>query len=995
MIAALQETKLTDKSKPKKTPGYTMLRKDRGTDKGGGIALLIHESIHFQTELNPPNLENDPHIEAQTITIPGKENKLTIRNVYIPPTSSCQNQYTPAIDSLLSDMTETSIVIGDMNAHHRSWYSNGNEDARGNKIIDVIEGKNIGIINEDMPTRVANGSETAPDVGLATSDILSSIDWCTETKLSSDHLPIILTVNAEFTRHKSANRTYINFAKADWSGFKDYAENAFATAPAVTDVHKSEKLFRKIVQKAAKKFIPAGRILKPINSIPSDAADMIKERDDIRNQNPSDQRIPDLNKDINRTINNHKKKKWQEHLAECAPGSQKLWKTIKQLSNNEHQQPPNQGITFDNRMTNDPKKIANKFNSMYTPGATTKPTKASRKTIRKLKQQHQDQHVVFTVDQTAAAIKKSKNSKALGPDGLSPLMLKNLGYNALKFLTNIYNRCLKTSTIPSVWKTGRIIPILKPGKPSDIGSSYRPISLLSPAAKILEALVLPYLTATIKLASHQHGFRKGHSTTTALHTIYEHISKGLNINPPVERTISVAIDLSKAFDTVDHAQLLQDIEELDLNRYIKRFLCAYLRGRQTFVEFRGERSKFRKMKQGVPQGGVLSPTLFNLYMSKMPLPPNNIVLVTYADDSNVLNSGITKEEICPDLNNYLDVLDKWFKSRNLYISPSKSSATTFTTSSNEINVALPITINGEQVPTVSKPKFLGITFDSLLSFKHHVKNTKTKVQAKSNVLKALSGTTWGKDKEVLLATYKSIGQSVLNYACPIWTPQLSTTSWNQLQIAQNTALRTATGCIKMTGIDHLHSETKFMTVKPHCEMLSKQYLLSTQKTNHPCYVDLTGQRPARVMKETLKTKFGDEIKRMIPADGLDDQSYKTKLKNIHTRDVSTAIRNLKDNPVLNTPAPEIHKSEKTLPRKTRSTLAQLRSGKSSFLNSTLNRFNDDTQNMCPNCRQTPHDTNHLFTCPARPTRLTPRSLWDKPIDAAAFLELPEIDDDGG
>ncbi len=697
-----------------------MVREDRGSDKGGGLAFLIHESIHFQTVPNPPALDRDPHIEAQTVKIPGKDCNLTIINVYIPPASSCQNQYTPAIKQLLDDMNTTSLVIGYVNAHHRSWYTDGNEDSRGKLIIETIEGTNIGYINEDLPTRVANGSSTAPDLGLATSDIMPSIDWSTETKLSSDHLPIILTINGEFIRHKSANRTFINFAKADWSGFKEFTENAFLLAPAVRDVHKSEKFFRKTVQKAAKRFIPAGRILKPINSIPTEAANMIKDRDRIREQDPTDHRIPELNKNITKNINEHKRNKWQEHLNDCAPGSQTLWKTIKQLNNNDHQQPANQGINFDGKTTNDPKKIANHFNRQYTPGSNIKPNKRSRHTIRNLKKiQEQDPTVTITIQQTAAAIKKSKNSKALGPDGLSPIMLKNLG---LTFLTNIYNLCLLTSTIPSVWKIGRIIPILKPGKSADLGPSYRPISLLSPAAKILEAVLLPSITDDVNLVDHQHGFRKGRSTTTALHDIYEHIADGLNQKTPVNRTVSVAIDLSKAFDTVDHALLLNDIHQLNLNSYIKRFLCAYLRGRQTYVEYRGTRSGFRKVKQGVPQGGVLSLTLFNLYMSKMPAPPNNIKLVSYADDSNVLESGTNLKDICSDLNNYLDVLNTWFKTRNLFISPSKSSTTIFTTTSKDFSADLPIVIDGEQVPKNNKPKFLGVTFDSLLSFKHHADN---------------------------------------------------------------------------------------------------------------------------------------------------------------------------------------------------------------------------------------------------------------------------------
>ncbi|MCP3661039.1 MAG: hypothetical protein GY696_00860 [Gammaproteobacteria bacterium] len=135
-------------------------------------------------------------------------------------------------------------------------------------------------------------------------------------------------------------------------------------------------------------------------------------------------------------------------------------------------------------------------------------------------------------------------------------------------------------------------------------------------------------------------------TTTALHDITEFINKGLNQCKPVDRTIAVAIDLSKAFDTVNHAQLLEDINELNLNCHIKRFLFAYLRGRQTYVEYNGSKSKFRKIKQGFLQGGVLLPTLFNLYKSKMPQPYKNIKLVIYADDSNILQSSDEIEPIC-------------------------------------------------------------------------------------------------------------------------------------------------------------------------------------------------------------------------------------------------------------------------------------------------------------------------------------------------------------
>ena len=215
---------------------------------------------------------------------------------------------------------------------------------------------------------------------------------------------------------------------------------------------------------------------------------------------------------------------------------------------------------------------------------------------------------------------------------------------------------MNKAIIPHLWKVGRVIPFLKPGKPPDQGTSYLPIYLLSPAAKILESILLGPINDSIKLADHQHGFRKSRSTVTALQSISDIITTGLNKKKPVERTVMVAIDLSKAFDTVDHEILITDISKLKMNENIKRFLVEYLSGRYTFVEFRGTKSKYRLMKLGVPQGGVLSPTLFNLYMSIMLLPLCGAKVMTNAENTTALKSGTKIIPICKDLNIYLGTL---------------------------------------------------------------------------------------------------------------------------------------------------------------------------------------------------------------------------------------------------------------------------------------------------------------------------------------------------
>ena len=168
------------------------------------------------------------------------------------------------------------------------------------------------------------------------------------------------------------------------------------------------------------------------------------------------------------------------------------------------------------------------MNEQYTPGATTKPSKNFRHLPSKVRQNVKDCAIMVTEEQVKLAIRKSKSSKALGPDDISPIMLKHLGPIALDYLANLFTQSTNQAIVPPLWKVGRIIPLLKPGKPADQGPSFRPISLLSPLAKTLEAIVLVPLNESFTPAPHQHG--KG--TTTALQEIKTHITNGLNCKKP-------------------------------------------------------------------------------------------------------------------------------------------------------------------------------------------------------------------------------------------------------------------------------------------------------------------------------------------------------------------------------------------------------------------------------------------------------------------------------
>ena len=167
---------------------------------------------------------------------------------------------------------------------------------------------------------------------------------------------------------------------------------------------------------------------------------------------------------------------------------------------------------------------------------------------------------------------------------------------------------------PAIWKSSIVIPIPKPGNDSSL------VSLLCPVAKVMEALMLTSVNTHLLPAFDQHGFRRGHPTTSALLQLTSDVATGFNQRKPSHRTICVAVDLTAAFDTVNHNVLLSKIARSTLPKANCRWLSNYIRGRQSVTCCRGVKLKARIIHTGVQQGSKLSPTLFSFYIADMPRP---------------------------------------------------------------------------------------------------------------------------------------------------------------------------------------------------------------------------------------------------------------------------------------------------------------------------------------------------------------------------------------
>ena len=617
-IALIQETKLHPETPDPNIPDYTAYRQDRpikpkteeeakeenssknqatksktkhkSNINGGGLITYVKNDIP-STTIPPPNLPSTSNIESQSINISiTKNEKLTLTNLYIPPRNSTISQQTEDknITTLFNQLTniKNSLIVGDVNAHSSLWHS-PIADHRGEIIQNLLQNSDHTILNKNEPTRSSTNQAqqpTSPDITAITSKLLDKTNWqISKTPLRSDHLPIIITIKTKSNFRLLPNiKTFTNYKKAKWDEFTQEIENALQNTPPPTNVHMANTLLTNQILLADKHHIPKGRFKKVNQPLPQHIIDIIKQRNALRNSNHLDPNIKTLNDKITKLISEHKTELWKTKLEQIGThnkNSHTLWKTINKLKNKSPQAAPNINIKFDNNqeaITQQDK--AKQFNKQFV-NVVKHTTKKSNRQIDKTTKALTTTPMQITNIQTYEAIKNTINKDSTGPDNLNIRHLKHLGPTAIQYLTDTLNLALSTNCIPQIWKLAKIIPIPKPNKDPTLGTSYRPISLLSPIAKTMEKVLLPHITSNITPVSHQHGFKTQHSTSTALHHLTNQITTGFNQKQPADRTIVVSLDLSKAFDTVNIHNLIQKLQQTNVTNLIKE-ICSKLHKRK-------------------------------------------------------------------------------------------------------------------------------------------------------------------------------------------------------------------------------------------------------------------------------------------------------------------------------------------------------------------------------------------------------------------------------
>ena len=317
--------------------------------------------------------------------------------------------------------------------------------------------------------------------------------------------------------------------------------------------------------------------------------------------------------------------------------------------------------------------------------------------------------------------------KGVGWDGVSPRVVKGVARELSGSLSRLFNLCMREGHYPACFKVARVVPVFK-GEDPTVFSNYRPVSVLPTLSQIFErvlrARLEQFLSRHRVLTPGQYGFRAGHSTTMAVLDMVERVRGAWGRG---NVSLGVFIDLKKAFDTVDHGVLLAKLEHYGVRGGALGLLGSYLGDRSQYVVYGGFESERGQVRCGVPQGSVLGPLFFLIYVNDMVKACGGLEPVLFADDTNIFAEGRDPAELAGRVNRGLGMLSEWFRCNRLTLNLKKTEYVYFGRPGGSGDLPGGIMIGGEQVKRVREARFLGMWVDEGLKWAGQIDRVRTKV----------------------------------------------------------------------------------------------------------------------------------------------------------------------------------------------------------------------------------------------------------------------------
>ena len=800
-----------------------------GQKPSGGSSILVHSS-YPQREIK---LSTDLQAVAVSVSL---EKEITICSLYIPPNFTLHSQH---LNSLLEQLPSPYLLVGDFNGHNMLWGCSKN-NVRGEIIENFIEANDLCLMNDKSHTYLhpATGTFSSLDLSLCHPSLILDFDWYVcDDQHGSDHFPVVIeSINPSTEDHNP--KWKLN--KANWEQFHLLCEQDLSmdnfnnSSDLVTDFTSS---LMKISDKCIPKTSTNPKKCNPWYN--NDCKNAVRQRKQALSKfckYPTGANLKNVKiqrAKARRTIKSAKRNTWKSYVSKLNHKTliKKVWDMIRKISGKSKAPSYTHLNTCRETKATSKEDIANTLGETFLKSSSSQNYSEKFKHIKMQQEKNninfkslnnEEYNNPFNLLELIDAIQNS-NDTATGPDEVHYQMLKHLPNNALSTILHIFNDIWATGVFPESWRLATIIPIPKPGKDHEEPSNYRPIALTSCLCKTLERMInerlVWYLESNDLISPIQSGFRSGRSTNDHLIRLETFIRDAF-VNR--EHVVSVFFDLEKAYDTTWRYSILKDLHDLGLRGRLPVFIRGFLEDRTMQVRVGSTLSDFYDQEQGVPQGSILSTTLFNIKI-------NNIVKCLdsktdgslYVDDFGICYRSKNMRTIERKLQQCINRIEDWATSNGFKFSKSKTQCVHFCKLRKVHNDPV-LYLYGSQIPVVEESKFRGVIFDRKLSFIPHIRYLKAKCLRALNLLKVLSHTSWGADRFTLLHLYRSLVRSKLDYGSIVYGSARK--SYLQiLDTVHHRGLRLALGAFRTSPVTSLYVEADEPSLTLRREKLSLQY----------------------------------------------------------------------------------------------------------------------------------------------------------------------------